>query len=144
MITTDNAMMVLAKSYADLSPNRGRKTSCMFVRDSEVLIAGWNTFPDKVQQLSERFDRPTCYLYIEHAERNAIYAACCARIDLKDSTAYLPWFPCVDCARALAAVRIARMVCIEPNWQEEQYHFVEARTILLESGVKIDFWKDDA
>jgi deoxycytidylate deaminase len=78
---------------------------------------------------------------IEHAERTAIYSATRRNASLMNTTAYIPWFPCVDCARALAEVGVIRLVCEEPNWEETRYSFREAAEVLRDAGVQVDYAK---
>jgi dCMP deaminase len=136
----DNIYMLMAHSVAAMSPNHGRKTSAVFVRDGEVITADYNTFPEGVQQFPERLERPTCYIYVEHAERNAIAKAAKKGIRLEGCTVYMAWFPCVECARTLVNAGIVRVVCIEPDWVDAQYHFQDSRTVLLEGGIEIHYY----
>ena len=49
----------------------------------------------------KRCSRPLKYLFTEHAERNAIYAAAKHGISLENCKIYVDWFPCADCCRAI-------------------------------------------
>lgn len=139
----DQKFMVQASALAGHSPHLGRKTSVLFVDSRGIVVAGSaNDFPPGVKNKPERLQKPTCYLYIEHAERRAI--AQCARtgISLYATTAYLPWFPCCECARMLVGAGIMRMVAVEPDWDDETYHFREAKQILLEGKVAITLYEE--
>jgi dCMP deaminase len=85
------------------------------------------------------WSRPLKYAYTEHAERTAIYKAAAAGIELSGGTMYLTWYPCADCARAIVLSEIKRLVCFEPDWSEERYGFNDARQILSEGGVLVEF-----
>ena len=74
----------------------------------EIVLAA-NTMPP-IDRKPERFERPRKYLYIEHAERNVIYAAAKAGISTDGATLYCPWFACADCARAIIQAGIQRVV----------------------------------
>ena len=65
-------------------------------------------------------------------------------ISLWGSVWVMRWFPCVECARAIAGVHALSLICSEPDWSEARYHFREARTILEEAGVKIKFLEKQA
>lgn len=143
-MTVDQMYMDIAKTVAKTSPNLGRKTSAVFVRNDSILVMGANTFPEGVQRTNERFMRPACYQFIEHAERIAIGEAAYRGIALADSTVYIPWFPCVECARMLVCAGVSTMVCIEPDWDSDlhhttKYYFREARAILEEGCVTIRY-----
>lgn len=133
-----------ASVFAKNSPDTSRKTGCAIDRASEYgqpcpLIYGCNMFPDGVHVTPGRLERPAKYAYTEHAERNAIYLAASRGWKLYGSTMYLSWFPCADCARAIVQSGIKRLVAVEPDWSEARYGFEDARLILLEGGVQIDF-----
>lgn len=74
----------------------------------EVVLAA-NTMPD-IESKPERLERPKKYFYIEHAERNVIYAAAKAGVRTEHATLYCPWFACADCARAIIQAGIKRVV----------------------------------
>jgi dCMP deaminase len=142
--TTDRVYMEIAKQVAALSTDKSRKTSVVFVdvfKDS-IIASGVNRIVPGVWDHPERYERPLKYAYTEHAERAAIYASCSRGTSLDGSTAYLPWFPCVDCARALAEVGVARVVVVEPDWNEERYDFRNSEAILRESQVEIEYFKE--
>lgn len=78
-------------------------------------------------------------MWFEHAERNAIYNAARMGISLNNTTAYVSWFPCTDCARALVQSGIKRIVCKEPDWNFDRFDFKTSRQIFIEAGVEITF-----
>jgi dCMP deaminase len=47
---------------------------------------------------------------MEHAERDAIYKAAFVGMQTEGATLYVPWFACADCARAIIAAGITRVV----------------------------------
>jgi len=83
------------------------------------------------------------YFMLEHAERNAILHATTSGIALRGATMYGTLFPCADCARAIAASGIRRLVVPEPGihpirdekWKD---HYLYAREILDLSGVAVE------
>ena len=144
MITLrDRDLVERAKAFSKESPDTSRKTGCVIDTSGGLfhkgLIYGCNNFPDGVLVTPERLSRPLKYVYTEHAERMAIYKAAAAGIELCGSTMYLSWYPCADCARAIVLSEIKRLVCFEPDWSEERYGFNDARQILSEGGVLVEF-----
>jgi dCMP deaminase len=136
-----NVYMEIARLVAQLSDEPSRHTSAVFVSEDGANIiasAANHSLPTSIWH-EDRFQKPKKYLYIEHAERNAIYEACRRGTSLAGSTVYLPWFPCVECARALALVGVSCMVCVEPDWKEERHNFLDAKAILEEAGVRIRY-----
>lgn len=134
----DHVYLIRAEVEALVSMDPSRKTGC-FIINRNVAVAGCNSFPQGVEVTEERMQRPAKYTFTEHAERNAIYFAAKYGDKLQGGTAYLTWYPCADCARALVQVGIIRLVCYEPNWNETQYGFEAARVILEEGGICVDF-----
>lgn len=140
MILTNKDYIKSAVVLAEMSPDPSRKTACVIQRGAETLVYGFNTFPKGVKP---RWERPAKYVFIEHAERNAIFAAARFGISLQNTTIYITWFPCAECARAIVQAGIKKAVGYEPDWSEERYGFNDARTILEEGGVEIVFEERD-
>lgn len=141
MVTTfDRQGIAVAEQLALRSRDESRKSGFyVLAPDGTVLARGCNQFVDGVDETTARKQRPAKYAYTEHAERNAIYGASRKGISLEGSTAYLNWYPCAECARALVLTGIKRLVCYEPDWTEERYGFQFARVILEEGGVEVDY-----
>jgi len=137
----DHRFMTLASSVGAWSKDRSTKVGCVIVdHDRGIRAIGWNGFPRGLRDDSEvRHERPTKYLWTEHAERNAIYQAGRMGVSLDGCTMYLPWFPCVDCARAIVQVGVARLVAFRPDTSDPQWgeHFIVAMEMLKEANVAI-------
>lgn len=85
------------------------------------------------------------YYMLEHAERNAILHAMSEGLSLLNATMYGTLFPCADCARAIAASGITRLVVPEPGLhpaRDEKWkdHYRYAQQVLVLSGIKVDFY----
>ena len=93
----------LVDFVAQKSKDPSTKVGCIIVGpDNEVRAMGYNGFPRFVREDREdRWERPEKYLWVEHAERNAIYSAALVGTPLKECTIYLAWYPCANCARAI-------------------------------------------
>jgi dCMP deaminase len=77
-------------------------------------------------------------VYIEHAERNAIYAAARHGIRVGGALLVCTWLPCVECARAIVQAGIVEILVPESEYPEHWAEsIVRARRILEEAGVKI-------
>lgn len=138
----DKRFLELALHVGQWSKDRSRKVGCVIVGPQrEIRAIGYNGFPRRIHDdTAERHERPTKYLWTEHAERNAIFEAARIGTALDGCTMYLPWFPCMACARALVQAGIARLVAahpdmLDPKWGEE---FQVALTLLKEAGVVVD------
>lgn len=135
--------MELAGFIGGWSKDRSRQVGCILVApDNSVRSIGFNGFPRGLNDDHEdRHERPNKYLWTEHAERNAIYAAARNGIPLAGCRIYLPWFPCVDCARAIVQAGITELVCFEPDFADAQWGggFKVSAELLEEAGVRVRF-----
>jgi dCMP deaminase len=139
----DSRLLSLAKFVGEWSKDRSRKVGCV-IADSQYSIRsiGYNGFPRGANDsVDSRHARPDKYLWTEHAERNAIYHAARIGIPLDGCTIYVPWFPCMDCARAIVQSGITTLVALKPDTKDAQWgeHFVAARALLKEAKVKVIF-----
>ena len=103
-------------------------------------ICGANHFALGVKESEERWTRPLKYNFVEHAERNVIYAAARQGLATDGATMYCPWFACADCARAIIQAGIVEVVghdtpihATHPNWRDSIKLALE---MFDESGVK--------
>src|SRR5271166_5144739 len=108
----DSRFLDLARYVGQWSKDRSRKVGCVIVGPHrEIRAIGYNGFPRGIDDdVADRHERPSKYLWTEHAERNAIFEAARIGTPLDGCTMYLPWFPCMACARALVQTGIARLV----------------------------------
>ena len=101
-----------------------------------LLIVGGGIRDD----VPERLERPTKYLWMEHAERNAIYNAARAGTSTEGCSIYVQIMPCMDCARAIVQAGIREVVISRQRmaqYSSEQYdeHFRNVEVLLQEAGV---------
>ena len=137
--------MLLAHHIAGWSKERGRRVGSVIVGpDKEVRSTGFNGLPRGVRDdLEERHSRENGakYLWSSHAERNAIYNAARIGMSLKGCTIYVPWFPCVDCAKAIIQSGISELVAYEPDYHDPKWgsEFGLVTEMLDEAKVTIRF-----
>lgn len=128
-------MIGMATEVAKWSKDPSTKVGCVLVNPESLIVVsmGYNGFPRGVreemmeeietfhgrtelvkgQQLDpKRWERPTKYLYVEHAERNAIFNAAREGVSTAGCWAFLNYepSPCADCARALIQAGIVRIL----------------------------------
>ncbi|MEN8728607.1 MAG: dCMP deaminase family protein [Desulfuromonadales bacterium] len=137
----DSRWMALAQLVATWSKDRGRKVGAVIVGpDNEVRSTGFNGIPRGVNDnVEERHDAETGekYLWVSHAERNAIYNAALLGVSTKSCTIYVPWYPCIECAKAIVQAGIAKIVCFEPDLADSNWgrDFEKSLIILGEGNV---------
>lgn len=133
-----HALMDLAKAAAPHSPNRIRQVGAALLPDDDGnVISACNTFPDGVADLDWRHEGDGRFVWMEHAERNAIFTAARAGRALKGARLATTFFPCIDCARAIVQSGIAVLVTPEPALEDPVWgeSFLRSRVILEEGGV---------
>ena len=139
----DLRFMAEAQQKASYSKDRSRQCGCVIVGpDHEPRSSGWNGFPRGVDDnVDARHQRPAKYMWTEHAERNAIYNAARVGIPLLGCTAYIPWYPCADCARALIQSGVKYVVAYEPDFNDAKWgaDFRVVEEMLAEAGVQVRF-----
>lgn len=143
MADWDSRFMGLALHVAEWSKDRSKKVGCVIVGlSNEVRSVGYNGFPRNIDDDEpSRHERPSKYSWTEHAERNAIYNAARIGVPLEGCRMYLPWFPCMDCARAIVQSGLKELVAFEPNLADPKWgeDFRLATALLDEGGVHVRF-----
>ena len=143
MTNWDERFMALAALVGSWSKDRSTKVGCVVIgRFNEVRAVGYNGFVRGVDDDDDaKHTRPAKYRWTEHAERNAIYHAAQAGIPLSGCKMYLPWFPCMDCARAIVQSGIRELVAVKPNVADERWgpDFQDAIEMFEETGTVVRF-----
>lgn len=139
----DERLMALAQHIGGWSQDRSRKVGCVIVSPgNDILATGFNGFPRGIDDsVEERHERPAKYLWTEHAERNAIFNATRIGVRLLGASMYLPWFPCVDCARAIIQVGIVKLIAFRPDLNDDTWGntFAVSSSLLTEAGVEVSY-----
>jgi dCMP deaminase len=141
----DRRLFALAKQVADWSSDPDTKVGSVIVGPlNDVRALGYNGLPRNIEDTSGFFERPLKYLWIEHAERNAIYTAARVGVALPGCRMYVSWFPCADCARAIVQVGLVEVVCVKPDWNHPTWsdQFAQAMKILESGSVGVRFIKE--
>jgi dCMP deaminase len=132
----DRKFMQMAHFISGWSKDRTTRVGCVIVGPAnEIRSTGFNGFPRGINdEVEDRLARPAKYLWTEHAERNAIFNAARIGTPLGGCRIYVPWFPCVDCARAIVQCGLVELVAFEPDWDHPKWgeHFRVARDMFNE------------
>ena len=141
--TWDQRFMLLAHHLAGWSKEKGRRVGAVIVGpDNEVRSTGFNGFPRGVRDdIEERHSRETGakYVWSCHAEQNAIFNAARIGISLNGSRIYVPWFPCVECTKAIIQSGISELVAYAPDPADTRWtpQFSIASEMLKETNIKV-------
>jgi dCMP deaminase len=106
-------LLRLAFEHALGSPDPSTQNAAfLFHPTAGILFATLETnhFPDGIQETEWRWDKAQKYSYVEHAERNAIYAAARAGIQTDGLWLIAAWAACADCARAIIQSGITTLI----------------------------------
>ena len=137
----DLRMLALAEHVGGWSKDRSTRVGCVIADEDYVVLAlGFNGFPRGADERpEERHQRPAKYSWTEHAERNAIYNAARTGTPLKGARLFVPWFPCMDCARAIVQTGIRDLVALAPDIEHTQWgeDFKRAIVLFRETGVSV-------
>jgi dCMP deaminase len=140
----DEYYLDICKVVAARSKDPHTQIGCVIAGPAhEIRSTGYNSLPRGIRDdVPERLERPTKYLWMEHAERNAIYNAARCGTPLEGCTLYVEIMPCMDCARALVQAGIreviisgARMSQYASDYYDE--HFRNVEVLFKEAGVKV-------
>jgi dCMP deaminase len=85
-----------------------------------ILATGYNGFPPGCDDTALPNLRPDKYPFMVHAEMNAIASS---RQDLRNSTLYVTWSPCRDCAKAIITAGV-KTVVYRQEYRNEDFEFV--------------------
>jgi dCMP deaminase len=145
MADWDKRFVELSHFIAAWSKDRKKKVGAVIVdEDRRVISTGYNGIPQGCSDDDEsRQIKPKKLFYFEHAERNCIYSAAKSGIRLKGCTMYLTWHPCADCARAIIQSGIKRVVCYQPDWNDDSWGetFQISRDMMKEAGIEVKYYE---
>jgi len=140
----DQYYLEICKVVGARSKDPNTQIGCVIVGPNhEIRSTGYNSFPRGIRDdVPERLVRPTKYLWIEHAERNAICNAARAGTATEHCTIYVELMCCMDCARAVVQAGILQVVISEermkaysgPYYEE---HFGMSEVLFREAGIKV-------
>lgn len=144
----NSALLRAAQTAADTeSPDPHTRVACWLISavTSTVLVKGYNTFPQRIENTAVRWDRPQKYHYVVHAEANAIAKAAKDGISVKETQAVLTLFPCACCCKLLIQSGIQSIVVPRPNWRDPRWKedFLLSQELLQEAGIDIQYVLQD-
>ncbi len=140
----DEYYLEICRVVASRSKDPHTQVGCVVVGPAhEIRTTGYNSFPRGIRDtVPERLERPTKYLWIEHAERNAICNAARCGTALEHCTIYVEIMPCMDCGRAIVQAGIREVVVSSKRM--EQYssdyydqHFRMVEALFQEAGIVV-------
>ncbi len=145
----------LLEAVAAKSKDPSTKVGAIIVGpDNEVRSTGFNGFPRGVREdISMRWERPWKYLWVAHAEDNAIANAARAGTSTNGCRLYVPFAPCSECTKAIIGAGIVEVIYTDEykgsnpkKWADDQMiasaMAAEARVVLRKYEVDADVKED--
>ena len=128
--------MHLAEHVATWSKDPSTQVGCVIVdKHNRVVSLGFNGFPRGIKDLVNRYeDKETKYLFVAHAERNALDNA---PLSVEGCTLYSPLLPCNECAKSIIQKGITKVVSYEPTEDRPYLRWDITKQMFLEAGVQL-------
>ena len=123
-LSWDEYFMAVAKLSAMRSKDPHTQVgACIVSNDNRILSIGYNGAPNGFNDEKFPWGREgnpleTKYLYVVHAERNAILNYRGSRIDLENSKIYVDLFPCNECAKEIIQAGIKEVVYLSDKYAD--------------------------
>ena len=133
--------MAVAKLTAMRSKDPNTQVgACIVGTDNRILSVGYNGAPngfddDKFPWAREGNPLDTKYLYVCHAERNAILNFKGSRRDLENAVIYVDLFPCDECAKEIIQSGIKEVVYLSDKYADTE-GTIASKRMLDECNVK--------
>lgn len=104
--------------------------------DQRRIRYGYNAFPKNIQDTEKRWERPTKYDLVVHAELNAIL---CARTSLCGWTLYVTIPPCLDCCKAIIQAGIKTVIFDSWHYKDNGslIDYSKSFNMLGEAGIRV-------
>ena len=95
--------------------------ACIVSNDNRILSIGYNGCPNGINDADFPWDREgepldTKYLYVCHAEMNAILNYRGSRKELENAKIYVDLFPCNECAKLIIQAGIKEVVYLSDKY----------------------------
>lgn len=123
-LSWDEYFMAVAKLSAMRSKDPHTQVgACIVSNDNRILSIGYNGAPNGFKDEKFPWGREgnpleTKYLYVVHAERNAILNYRGSRKDLENSKIYVDLFPCNECAKEIIQAGIKEVVYLSDKYAD--------------------------
>lgn len=121
--------------------------ACLVAPNGGIVSFGANHFPRGVENTDERWERPTKYTFVAHAETNAIYGACRMGVRTEGLIMVCPWFACAECGKAIIQAGISKVIGHQKIYDATPEHWrasiAAAFEMFAEAGVETELYQGD-
>lgn len=140
-INWDEYFMAIAKLSARRSKDPNTQVgACIVSKDNRILACGYNGAPngfedDKFPWKREGNPLNTKYMYVCHAELNAILNYRGSRKEFENAKIYVDLFPCNECAKAIIQSGIKEVIYLCDKYDGTDGN-IASKKLFDECGVK--------
>lgn len=137
----DQYFMGVAKLSAMRSKDPNTQVgACIVGNDNRILSIGYNGTPNGFDDEVFPWDREgeplnTKYLYVCHAEMNAILNYRGSRKELENAKIYVDLFPCNECAKLIIQAGIKEVIYLSDKYAQQD-SFIASKKLLDSCRVK--------
>ena len=125
----------MAAVVASKSKDPNTKVGAVIVGQyNEIKATGFNGLPIGVMDLPERLERPKKYLFVCHAEANAIAFAARNGHRLDDARLYCTHMPCNECAKLIIQAGVSEVYYDGRNTTSMPAELFEAAEAMFEEA----------
>lgn len=123
-LTWDEYFMAVAKLTAKRSKDPNTQVGAVIVgSDNRILSIGYNGTPNGYNDEEFPWDREgqpleTKYMYVCHAEMNAIINYRGSRKELENAKVYVDLFPCNECAKIIIQSGIKEVIYLSDKYKD--------------------------
>lgn len=129
-IENDSAGMLTAMVWALRSKDPSTQVGACFINErGRIISVGYNGTPNGWKDEEFPYDKPkdikyNKYTYVVHAEMNALFNNDGVNVgDFRDSTLYVTFLPCTNCAKNLIQAGVKRVVYLHDNRLDPEGRF---------------------
>ena len=140
-LSWDEYFMAIAKLSSMRSKDPHTQVgACIVSDDNRILSIGYNGTPNGFDDKNFPWGRrgnplETKYLYVVHAERNAILNYRGSRKDLENSKIYVDLFPCNECAKEIIQAGIKEVIYLSDKYSNTD-ETIASKRLLYSCKVK--------
>lgn len=141
ILSWDEYFMAVAKLTAKRSKNPNTQVgACVVSNDNRILSIGYNGAPNGFDDANFPWEREgspleTKYLYVVHAERNAILNYRGSKKDLEGAKIYVDLFPCNECAKEIIQSGIKEVIYLSDKYATTE-SIIASKRLFDVCGVK--------
>ena len=135
-LTWDEYFMGVARLSALRSKDPSTQVgACIVSNDNRILSIGYNGAPNGFED--KYFPLDTKYLYVCHAEMNAILNFRGNKKDLEGAKIYVDLFPCNECAKMIIQSGIKKVIYLSDKYKEQD-NFKASKILFDTCGVEYE------